>query len=123
MLIAEDNEANILIYQRCPALRGARFTIARNGHDAVASALASPPDLILMDVQMPGMDGLEATRRLRQDPRTEHIPILAITALAMPEDRVRCLEAGASAYLSKPLSLPALARLIHDLLPSPSRQP
>jgi signal transduction histidine kinase len=123
VLIAEDNEANILIYQRCPALRGARFTVTRNGRDAVASALASPPDLILMDVQMPEMDGLEATRRLRQDPRTERIPILAITALAMPEDRVRCLEAGASAYLSKPLSLPALARMIHDLLPSPSRQP
>ena len=118
VLIAEDNEANIQIYQRCPALRGARFTITRNGRDAVTAALASPPDLILMDVQMPEMDGLEAMRRLRQDVRTRDIPILAITAQAMPEDRIRCLEAGASAYLSKPMSLTDLSRQISELLPS-----
>ncbi len=114
VLIAEDNETNILIYRRCPVFRGARFTITRNGRDAVEAALASPPDLILMDVQMPEMDGLEATRRLRLDPRTARIPILTVTAQAMPEDRVRCLEAGATFYLSKPVSLSELARQVSE---------
>jgi CheY-like chemotaxis protein len=66
-----------------------------------------------MDVQMPVLDGLEATRRLRANPLTADIPIIILTALAMPEDRLRCLEAGANAYLSKPLRLAELDRLMH----------
>lgn len=67
---------------------------------------------------MPVLDGLEATRRLRADPATARIPIIILTALAMPEDRVRCLEAGASAYLSKPINLRELETLIHEQLQS-----
>jgi CheY-like chemotaxis protein len=76
----------------------------------------NPPDLILMDIQMPGMDGLETIRRLREDDRLERTPILAVTALAMPGDRERCLTAGASGYVTKPVDLEALARTIEELL-------
>ncbi len=73
------------------------------------------PDLILMDIQMPKMDGLEATRRLRSDPRFRSTPIVALTALAMPGDKERCLEAGVNEYLSKPVSLKLLATMIARL--------
>ena len=70
------------------------------------------PDLVLMDIQMPEMDGLQAIKRLRADETTAVLPIIALTALAMPGDRERCLAAGADAYLSKPLSLKALLAVI-----------
>jgi CheY-like chemotaxis protein len=69
-----------------------------------------------MDIQMPALDGLEAIRRLRVDPRFDSTPIIALTALAMPGDRERCLEAGASEYMSKPVSLKMLIKTISDLL-------
>jgi CheY-like chemotaxis protein len=69
-----------------------------------------------MDVQMPGMDGLETTRRLRSELRLDRLPILAVTALAMPGDQERCLEAGATGYLTKPLDLQGLVRSIEDAL-------
>jgi CheY-like chemotaxis protein len=74
------------------------------------------PDLILMDVQLPGMDGLEAIRRLRADPDFRTLPIIALTALAMPGDRERCLAAGATDYITKPVSLKKLAARIEDYL-------
>ncbi|MBX3738286.1 MAG: response regulator [Candidatus Didemnitutus sp.] len=119
VLIAEDNDTNVLIYQRSPIFAACRFTLARNGEEAIAAALADRPDLILMDVQMPGMDGLTATRRLRADPRTADIPIITVTALAMLEDRTRCLEAGATSYLSKPVNLRELARHVAEALIRP----
>ncbi len=79
------------------------------------------PQLILMDIQMPGMDGLEATRQLRADAQTCTIPIIAVTALAMADDEQKCLSAGADAYLSKPISLRELHRIVAETLRRPSR--
>jgi CheY-like chemotaxis protein len=76
-----------------------------------------------MDIQMPEMDGLEATRQLRARQETRETPIIALTALAMPGDRERCLEAGANAYMAKPVSLRGLHELITQLLPSTAAQP
>lgn len=119
ILIAEDNETNLLIYRQNPLFAACELIVARDGREAVDRALAEPPDLILMDVQMPNLDGLAATRLLRADPRTASIPIIVITALAMREDRTRCLEAGATSYLSKPVNLRDLSQQVADALQTP----
>jgi CheY-like chemotaxis protein len=84
--------------------------------EAIQMAGSSNPDIILMDIHMPAMDGLEAMRRLRAEPRFAFTPIIALTALAMPGDRERCIEAGANEYLSKPVSLKTLRQMIENLL-------
>ncbi len=89
---------------------------ASNGQEALDKANETVPDLILMDIQMPVMDGLAATRRLRMEPRFATVPIIALTALAMTGDRERCLEAGATEYVSKPTNLNKLREMIADLL-------
>ncbi len=116
ILIAEDNPINVQVYTGHLGRSNCRFSFATNGHEAIERALADHPDLVLMDVQMPEMDGLEAIRRLRADARTAGLPIIAVTALARPEDRIRCLEAGADSYLSKPVSLKYLTGQIVELL-------
>jgi CheY-like chemotaxis protein len=84
--------------------------------EAIAMAEQISPDIILMDIQMPKMDGLEAIRRLRAATKSVSVPIIAVTALAMPGDRERCLEAGANEYISKPVSLKGLVKTINTLL-------
>jgi CheY-like chemotaxis protein len=93
-------------------IKGCEVLIARNGVEAIALAKERLPDVILMDVQMPEMDGLEATRLLRQNGALRLTPIIALTALAMPGDRERCLDAGMDDYLSKPLGLKELHRAL-----------
>jgi CheY-like chemotaxis protein len=88
--------------------------VAHNGADALLRLREAKPDLILMDIQMPGMDGLEVMQQVRKDDGLQHIPIVALTALAMPGDRDRCLAAGADEYLSKPISLQRLIYLIEN---------
>jgi len=112
ILMAEDKETNVMVVRDYLEYRGYRMVIAYNGVEALAKAEEVLPDVILMDVQMPEMDGLEAIRRLRANPRFSQVPIIAITALAMPGDRERCLEAGANEYLSKPISLKMLKEMI-----------
>lgn len=116
ILLAEDNEANITTM--CNYLEAHNFQIilASNGLQAVQMAKQHQPDLILMDIQMPEMDGLEATQRIRADSQTRAIPIIALTALAMPGDLERCLEAGANDYLAKPVKLKQLVERIKELL-------
>jgi CheY-like chemotaxis protein len=105
ILIAEDNPANQATYSDYLSTKGFRVILAANGAEAIDRARESRPDLILMDVQMPRMDGLEATRRLRADADLRAIPIIALTALAMPGDRERCLAAGVDDYMAKPIRL------------------
>ncbi len=119
ILLAEDNEDNITTFSDYLSALGYQLMEARNGEEALAHAREERPAVVLMDIQMPGMDGLEATRRFRSDPVLAGIPIIALTALAMPGDRERCLEAGADEYLSKPVSLKALADLIAAQISEP----
>ena len=95
---------------------GFKVITAKNGLDGIAKAGATLPDLILMDVQMPGMDGLETTRRLRGQEEFVKTPIIALTALAMSNDRERCLAAGMNEYMSKPVKLKALVKMIEAIL-------
>ncbi len=112
ILLAEDNEPSIELLEYYLQTKGYEVTVARNGGEAVLRAQEAPPHAILMDIQMPGMDGLEAIRRIRADASLQAIPIIAVTALAMPGDRERCLAAGADDYLTKPVNLQALLTTI-----------
>ena len=116
VLLADDNMANTLTIGEYLKSHGYKFVQAHDGSEAIEKAQASNPDVILMDIQMPVMDGLEAIRRLRKDHRFADTPMIAITALAMPGDRERCLEAGANDYMSKPVKLKLLKKTIEDLL-------
>jgi PAS domain S-box-containing protein len=120
ILIAEDNEANIMTISSYLGVKGYQLLVARNGHEAIELAQSSLPDLILMDIQMPGMDGIEAIQKIRQNPELASIPIIAITALAMKGDREKCLTAGANDYISKPIKLKQLNETIQHFLPLPT---
>lgn len=116
ILTIEDNEYNRKIVRK---LLGSRYRLleAVDGEAGVALALAELPDLILMDVQLPKMSGLEATRILRADARTKHIPIVIITSFALSGDRERAAETGAAGYLAKPYSPAELVALVRQFLP------
>ena len=118
ILLAEDNEANISNVSSYLRAKGYRILLAKNGEEAIALAKSENPNLILMDIQMPGIDGLEAMQQIRCDPSLVDLPIVALTALAMTGDRDRCLAAGANDYLSKPIKLKQLAATIQHLLTS-----
>ena len=116
VLLAEDNEANISTMSSYLNLRGYQVLVAKNGQQAVEMAIAQQPDCILMDIQMPEMDGLEAMRQIRSYPQLVQTPIIALTALAMAGDREKCLEAGANEYITKPVRLKQLSETIRALL-------
>jgi len=116
ILLAEDNQANIDTISDYLTCRGYQLVIAKNGQEAINIAKAEKPDLILMDIQMPGMDGMEATRQIRSESELARIPIIALTALAMTGDREKCLAAGANEYLTKPIKLKQLANTIKQFL-------
>jgi len=116
VLLAEDNTANILTIGDYLESHGYQLVVAHDGLDAIEKAEALQPNIILMDIQMPVLNGMEAISRLRTDPRFATTPIIALTALAMPGDRERCLIAGASEYMSKPVSLKTLVKTIEALL-------
>jgi CheY-like chemotaxis protein len=116
ILLAEDNKANIATFSSYLKAKGYRILLAIDGQQAIDLAKAEHPDLILMDIQMPVIDGLEAIKQIRLDPNLADIPIIALTALAMACDRDRCLESGANEYLSKPIKLKILADTIQNIL-------
>ncbi|MEM1253489.1 MAG: ATP-binding protein [Cyanobacteria bacterium P01_H01_bin.21] len=118
ILLAEDNEDNIDVIQGYLTAKGYQVIIAKDGQEAIALAQAQTPDLILMDIQMPGMDGIEAMTRMRQDETLKYTPIIALTALAMKGDLERCFAAGANDYLAKPVKLKQLLATMQSLLAS-----
>jgi len=115
ILLAEDNQANVLTIGDYLESRNFKVVVAHSGLEAITLAAEINPNIILMDIQMPGMEGLTAIRHLRADSRFRSVPILALTALTMPGDRERCLEAGATEYMSKPVSLQHLIKMIYNL--------
>jgi PAS domain S-box-containing protein len=116
LLLVEDTQEVIMMLRDYLELAGYKVVTAEDGAAALTQARLVRPDLILMDIQLPGMDGLEATRKLRSDPNFRYTPIIALTALAMPSDRERCLAAGMDEYISKPISLKALIKIIEGCL-------
>ncbi|MBP0012559.1 MAG: PAS domain S-box protein [Roseofilum sp. SID3] len=116
ILLAEDNEANIITVSNYLRAKGYRLKVAKNGQAAIDMAQKESPDLILMDIQMPHVDGLTAIEHIRQDPDMVQVPIIALTALTMEGDRERCLAAGADLYYSKPIRLKELVLSIQKLL-------
>jgi PAS domain S-box-containing protein len=123
LLFAEDNPTNRLMIGEYLESQGYRVILAGNGAEALLLAETVAPDIILMDIQMPVMDGLEAIGRIRSNPKLTSVPIIALTALAMAGDRERCLAAGADDYLTKPVSLRLLEQEIGSLLAKRPRHP
>ena len=107
ILIVEDNERNLKLLRDVLEYAGYDVRVARTGEDGVTLAVTESPDLVLMDLQLPGIDGMEALRRLRESPRTAGIPVVAVTAQVMKEDRERVLDAGFDGYVEKPISVRA----------------
>jgi PAS domain S-box-containing protein len=120
VLLVEDNHINMMVTGDYLSGRGYQVIEARNGFEALQWAQKQNPDVILMDIQLPGMDGFETIRRLRASPQSASAPIIAMTALAMPGDRERCIAAGANEYLTKPVGLKELVLIIEDLIRSKS---
>lgn len=116
ILIAEDNEASRDALARRLERRQYDVVLAGDGHEALARAHAEQPDLILMDLGMPGMDGWDATARLKSDPETRHIPIIVLSAHAMPNDRHQALAAGGDDFDTKPVQFDRLLEKIETLL-------
>ena len=119
LLIVEDNEMNRDMLSRRLQRRGFDIIIATDGGAGVAMARSEQPDLILMDMSLPVIDGWEATRQIKADPATARIPIIALTAHAMTSDRDKALQAGCNDYDTKPVDLPRLLGKIEALLVNP----
>lgn len=116
ILYVEDNDDNIYVISHRLGRAGFTVLVARDGEQGVAMARAERPDVILMDLRLPVIDGWEATRRIKADPATRHIPILALSAHAMTGDRANALAAGCDDYDTKPVDLPRLRTKIAALL-------
>jgi CheY-like chemotaxis protein len=116
ILLVEDNEMNRDMLSRRLVKRGYEVVIAVEGEQGIALARTDSPDLVLMDMSLPVLDGWEATRRLKSDPATRQIPIIALTAHAMAGDREKAREAGCDDFDTKPVELPRLPSKIEGLL-------
>jgi two-component system cell cycle response regulator DivK len=105
VLVIEDNEKNRKLAKDILEFRGYRVIVAGTAEDGLARAAAEPPDLVLMDIQLPGMNGIEALAKLREAEATKAIPVVAFTASVMPSDRHTIMAAGFNAFLSKPIAM------------------
>ena len=114
ILIVEDNELNLKLLRHVLGVRGYRTVEARSAEEALELVRAEPPQLVLMDIQLPDLDGVEALHRLRGDARAATIPIVALTAQAMQGDRERFLAAGFDGYMSKPVNVRDLIETVRQ---------
>ncbi|HEY5720366.1 MAG TPA: response regulator [Gammaproteobacteria bacterium] len=122
ILYVEDNDDNVYMLERRLKRAGFTVAIARDGAEGVAMARTEQPDLILMDISLPVLSGEEATRQIKADPDTRHIPVIALTAHAMTGDRESALAAGCDDFDTKPVELPRLLGKIEGLLPGSTGQ-
>ncbi len=116
ILIVEDDTKNMTLFRDLLQVSGYSTIEASDGKQGIELAKAKKPDLILMDIQMPGMDGLEATRILKADAATSNIPVIALTAYAMKGDKERILEAGCDGYLAKPINTDEFLKEVAEYL-------
>ena len=116
ILIVEDNEKNRRLMRDVLAFKGYRLVEAETGEDGVRLAREQHPDLVLMDIQLPGIDGIQALRQIRADTATQAIPIMAVTASAMTHDRQKIMAAGFDAYQTKPLNVKGFMDAVRELL-------
>ncbi len=116
VLLVEDNDMNLDMLSRRLTRRKYEVVAAVNGQEGIEKAVLEQPDLILMDMSLPVLDGWEATRRIKSDPQTRDIPIIALTAHAMAEDRKKALEAGCDDYDTKPVEFKRLLRKMAEQL-------
>jgi CheY-like chemotaxis protein len=116
VLLVEDNEDNRIVYSTILQHFGYRVMEALNGEEGIAKARAEKPDLILMDISIPIIDGWEATQVLKRDPDTKHIPIIALTAHALASDREKAMEVGCDSYLAKPCEPKAVVSEVQKFL-------
>jgi len=117
ILIVEDQEDNRKILRDLLASAGYELLEASTGEEGVAQAEAHHPDLVLMDIQLPGLDGYEATRRIKNNPSLRSTPVIAVTSYALSGDEAKAREAGCDAYVTKPFSPKALLATIREFLP------
>lgn len=119
ILYVEDDDNNLYLLQRRLTRAGFEVTVAMDGLEGVAAAISAPPDLIVMDLNLPTIDGWEATRRLKSRPETKQIPIIALSGYAMEEHRRKALSAGCDDFEPKPVNFEALIEKIHAILARP----
>ena len=117
ILVVEDEEDNRRILRDLLTTADYEIMEAENGEEALTAAAKQRPDLILMDIQLPIIDGYEATRRIKADPTLRHIPIVAVTSYALSGDEAKSRAAGCDGYLAKPFSLQQVLDAVHDFLP------
>ena len=117
ILYIEDNDDNVYVMRNRLGRLGYTLLVAVDAEQGLAMAVAERPDLILMDLRLPGLDGWEATRRLKAMPETQHIPVIAVSAHAMAGDREKALEAGCDDYDTKPIDFPRRRAKIEALAP------
>jgi two-component system cell cycle response regulator DivK len=118
ILIVEDDRLSMTLLSDFLHAHGYRILKTSEGSEAIKLARDEKPDLILMDIRLPGMSGLDVTRLLKQDDQTKAIPIIAVTAFATPGDETKALESGCAAYITKPVNVGELLRTIEAFLPS-----
>jgi two-component system, cell cycle response regulator DivK len=114
VLLVEDNLSTVDVLEKALQYLGYEVRVAKNGLEAVKMAVSELPDLVVMDIMLPELDGFEATRRLRENPSTRDVPILAATAKTMPGDKERCLAAGCDSYIAKPFDHRELRNAINS---------
>ncbi len=119
VLLVEDNEANVYLMRFLLERAGMIVSHARHGLEALALARSAHPDVVVMDLQMPVMDGYEAARRMQEDPELAHIPLIASSAFAQPSDEQRAYDAGFCSYIAKPFDPDTFAERVREHLPAP----